>query len=125
MVQLNPGVVGTGEPICTSSSLRDGGAGVRFALRHQDRVEPAFVVRHRGVARAFLNRCAHKLVELDWEPGQFFDTEQRFLICASHGALYDPASGACMAGPCRGGRLVPVPVEEAGGVVRLAAPARL
>jgi len=115
-------LIGPGERICNSEMLKDCGPGVRFRLVHQGRAEPAFAVRHAGVVRGYLNRCAHKLVELDWEPGQFFDADGQFLICATHGALYEPASGACVAGPCRGAILVAVPLQEQDGAVWLAAP---
>lgn len=111
-----------GSVLCASAALVDGGAGVRFTVLHRGRAEPAFVIRHQHKVHAYLNRCAHKLVELDWEPGQFFDAERRTLICATHGARYDPASGACVDGPCRGARLVSLAVEEAGGLIRLAVP---
>lgn len=110
------------QPICASSALEEGGAGVRFTLNWRGRTEPAFVLRHGGVARAYLNRCAHKLVELDWEEGRFLDAERRLIVCASHGALYDPATGRCVAGPCRGGRLVAVAVHEQDNAVWLAEP---
>ena len=48
----------------------------------------AFAVRFRGRVRAFLNRCGHLPVELDWEEGRFFDASGLYLICATHGALY-------------------------------------
>ena len=109
-----------GDPICPSETLIEGGAGVRFGVRVGEQAEPAFVIRHQGVALGFLNRCAHKLVELDWEPGQFFDADRRHLVCATHGALYDPANGFCVAGPCRGGRIPSVSVREHDGYVWLA-----
>jgi nitrite reductase/ring-hydroxylating ferredoxin subunit len=87
---------------------------------HRGRVEPAFAIRCGREVHAYLNRCAHRLVELDWEPGQFFDAERRYLVCATHGALYEPASGTCVAGPCRGAALVAVPVRERDGAVWLA-----
>jgi nitrite reductase/ring-hydroxylating ferredoxin subunit len=56
-------------------------------------------------------------MELDWKPGEFFDSSQLYLICATHGALFDPASGACLGGPCNGCGLRPLRVvEEMGGV---------
>ena len=73
-----------------------------------------------GRVYAYLNRCAHKLVELDWQEGEFFDAEYRYLVCATHGALYDPASGVCVSGPCRGAALAAVPVRETDGAVWLA-----
>ena len=89
--------------ICAASDLLEGGAGVRFTLEQGDH-EPlhAFAVRHGGQVRAFLNQCAHVPVELDWQPGEFFDDERRFLVCATHGALYHPGDGRCAGGPCRG-----------------------
>jgi nitrite reductase/ring-hydroxylating ferredoxin subunit len=57
-------------------------------------------------------------MELDWQPGQFFDDEGRWLTCATHGALYDPASGSCAGGPCVGrGGLRPLKVVEREGAV--------
>lgn len=105
------------QPICESGALVNGGPGVRFTVRRNNQPIPAFVVRYGGVAHAFLNRCAHRGVELDWEHGHFFDAQNKFVVCATHGALYDPASGACVAGPCRGGALVKVPITEIDGRV--------
>jgi len=76
-------------------------------------------VRVGGKVHASLNRCAHVPVELDWQPGKFFDSTGLVLICSTHGALYDPASGGCRGGPCGRGGLVELAVEERGGVVRL------
>jgi len=109
-----------GDRLCDSSVLANGGTGFRFELMLEGRPVPAFVIRHNGVAHAFLNRCAHKLVELDWLEGQFFDESQKHLICASHGALYDPVTGDCIQGPCRGGKLVSLAVRERDGGVWLA-----
>jgi nitrite reductase/ring-hydroxylating ferredoxin subunit len=106
--------------LCASTALVNGGPGVRFTVWYRGRAEPAFAIRHAHAVHAYLNRCAHKLVELDWEPGRFFDGGGHHLICATHGALYEPASGSCVAGPCRGAALVPLPVEERDGAVWLA-----
>jgi len=32
------------------------------------------------------------------------------LICSTHGALYEPISGRCTAGPCVGDRLTALPL---------------
>lgn len=109
-----------GDRLCDSTVLIDGGTGFRFELEVEGRSVPAFAIRHNGIAHAFLNRCAHKLVELDWLEGQFFDDSRQHLICATHGALYDPATGACIQGPCRGGKLVSLAVHERDGGVWLA-----
>ena len=105
--------------ICTSAALQDGGDGVRFMVQRGDAELPAFVVRHGGRVHAYINRCAHVPIELDWLPGRFFDSSRHFLICATHGAMYSPDSGYCVQGPCRGGRLEAVPVVERDGGVFL------
>jgi nitrite reductase/ring-hydroxylating ferredoxin subunit len=103
--------------ICAADALLEGGTGVRFEIEEAGRTQSAFVVRFDGVPRAYLNRCAHVPVELDWQPGQFFDSDGLYLMCATHGALYDAATGQCAGGPCRGGGLIPVPVEEINGQI--------
>ena len=103
--------------LCASELLLDGGTGFRFEVQSNGRQCPAFAVRHEGKAYAYLNRCAHIGVELDWQRGQFFDQESKRLICATHGALYEPHSGKCVEGPCRGQSLTPVPVQEEGGYI--------
>ena len=105
-------------PICESAALTECGEGVRFSLSTGGIEREAFVIRHQGKALGYLNRCAHTGLELDWIPGRFMDSERRWLICAAHGALYEPATGACAGGPCEGrGRLVAVPVWEIDGMV--------
>ena len=77
----------------------------------------AFAVRHAGTVRAYLNRCTHIAMELDWQPNRVFDETGQWLVCASHGAVYRPDDGACAGGPCRG-PLVSIALSEVDGVVR-------
>ena len=105
--------------ICTAAELAETGRGVRFEVDYAGEAAQAFVIRFRGEARAFLNRCGHIPVELDWQPGEFFDISRLYLICATHGALYDPASGACVGGRCNGQGLVSLPVSERQGRIYL------
>lgn len=105
--------------LCASAELVDGGPGLRFEVVKGASAQAAFAVRHRGRVHAYINRCAHVGVELDWEPGAFFDASKLYLICATHGARYAPESGRCFAGPCKGGALEPVAVEERAGAVYL------
>lgn len=99
-------------PICDSGTLEEGGKGVRFPVRAGDYDTTGFVVRYQGVARGYLNRCAHVPIELDWAEGEFFESSGLYLMCSTHGALYAPESGHCLGGPCRGGRLRPIAVIE-------------
>lgn len=106
--------------ICVSAALCEGGDGVRFTVVVSGVGVPAFAVRAAGSVHAYLNRCGHMPMELDWVPGRFFDAESRLLICSTHGAAYDPLTGACRGGPCAGAGLIRVPVVERGGKVYLA-----
>ena len=102
--------------IGSSEALSEGGDGLRFELPMPGRgMMQAFCVRHEGVLRAYLNQCAHVPVELDWQPGRFFDTTGLYLICATHGAVYLPDNGLCVGGPCKGRSLVPVAIREEAG----------
>lgn len=103
--------------ICVSDALVEGGAGIRFEVHRGGEVMPAFVIRFHGVARAYINECQHQATELDWNPGEFFDADRLYLICATHGACYEPASGLCVDGPCTGACLAAVAVRERDGAI--------
>ena len=105
--------------ICASGALEEGGKGVRFALRPGDAEGKGFAVRHRGAACAYVNRCPHMGTELDWQPGEFFEETGLYLVCATHGALFEPATGRCVAGPCRGASLERLPTREVNGEIFL------
>lgn len=72
----------------------------------------AFLVRSPAGMRAYVNRCAHLELELDLAPGLFFCRDSRYLVCSTHGALFEPATGFCVAGPCAGASLECLAVEE-------------
>ena len=103
--------------ICESPALVDSGRGVRFDVEYFGEPAPAFVVRYKGRVQAYLNRCSHVAMELDWQEGVFFDSEGRDLLCSTHGATYSASSGHCIGGPCNRTPLVRVLVEERDGKV--------
>lgn len=63
--------------ICAADAVADGGIGVRFPVTAGGEDATAFVIRHGGKAYAYLNRCAHVPIELDWAPGEFFESRDR------------------------------------------------
>jgi len=105
--------------ICAADAVQEQGAGVRFEVDQWGVQQPAFVVRFEGAPRAFLNQCGHVAVELDWQPGEFFDDTRLYLICSTHGALYDPVNGRCISGRCAGRGLVALTVNEHNGNIYL------
>ena len=107
-----------GLPVCDSSALAERGLGVQWDVRYCGLEERAFALRIEGRVVAYLNRCAHVPTELDWQPNEFLDSERRYIICAVHGAVYSPTTGACVMGRCGRAGLIPVTVTERDGQVR-------
>ena len=105
--------------ICRSESIKSGSTGIKFKVNDDGMDLPAFVIRYQGVVSAFLNVCAHMELELDYDNSEFFDLSGRYLICANHDALFEPATGLCIAGPCHGASLERLQVVETDGCVLL------
>lgn len=103
--------------ICASSALEDRGKGIRFPVTAGGEDGTGFAIRYDGVVYAYLNRCAHVPIELDWNEGEFFESSGLYVMCSTHGAIYTPETGRCAGGPCRGGRLRPITVLERGDQV--------
>ena len=103
--------------IAMAGDLVDGSGGVRFTVECATGGTPAFAIRFRSVVYAYLNVCAHQELELDWQPGAFFDADRAHLVCSAHGADYELDTGRCVAGPCVGAALVRVSVREWADVV--------
>jgi len=110
-------MAGDARLICASRELADSGRGVRFEIEYFGEPAGAFAIRYKGEVHAYLNRCAHVAMELDWQEGVFFDADGRDLLCSTHGATYHAATGRCVGGPCIGGRLLKLNVEERDGMV--------
>jgi len=72
------------------------------------------IVDDAGCVRAFVNRCPHARMPLDWGDGEFFD-DQGLLLCRMHGARFAPQSGACVSGPCAGKGLWRIPIRSERG----------
>ncbi|MBP7532678.1 MAG: Rieske 2Fe-2S domain-containing protein [Ottowia sp.] len=103
-------------PLCNSADLQEGGLAVPFDVVYGGQTLRAFAVRFEGRPHAYLNRCTHVAMELDYQPNRVFDDTGQWLLCATHGAAYAPDTGDCAGGPCRGG-LVKVAMSERDGVV--------
>jgi len=100
--------------ICRSESLIEGALAVRFPINETTN---GFAIRFLGRAHAYVNRCPHMGTELDWQPGEVFDESGTHLVCATHGALFQPSTGYCVAGPCPGASLRRLPTIERDGKV--------
>jgi nitrite reductase/ring-hydroxylating ferredoxin subunit len=103
-------------PLCNASDLVEGGEAVPFDIDYAGQTCRAFAIRYEGLPHAYLNRCTHVAMELDWQPNRVFDDSGQWLLCGSHGAAYRPDTGQCVGGPCHGG-LVKIMLSENDGVV--------
>jgi nitrite reductase/ring-hydroxylating ferredoxin subunit len=103
-------------PLCESAQLKDSSDAVPFDVLYGAQTCRAFAIRYQGQAYAYLNRCTHVPMEMDYQANRFFDSTGHWLMCATHGAMHQPQTGACRAGPCRGG-LIKIDISEVDGVV--------
>ena len=81
-----------------------------------------FLINYQGGFHAYVNRCRHMTTPLDFVRYQFFTEDGEHLVCMTHGAIYDPRSGLCVEGPCKGLSLYPLPVLVERGEVLVGCP---
>lgn len=112
--------------IGSTQEIAEGGKGLRFAVQAvspkpglEGETIPAFVIKFDTHLHAYLNRCGHIAVQLDYAPGEFFTDDGRTLMCATHGAEYAPDTGACLGGPCYGIGLEPITITVDGDAILL------
>jgi len=78
-----------------------------------------FIVRVNGEVHGFINHCPHAGHPLNLRPHRFLTADSALILCASHGALFEKATGLCVAGPCAGHYLRAVPLKVDSGFVML------
>jgi nitrite reductase/ring-hydroxylating ferredoxin subunit len=103
-------------------SQLENGEGLRFEFTNAQAdgaTNSGFVVEFKNDVFAYQNRCPHLGVELDWAPGIFFDEEQQYLVCSTHGAQFEPSTGKCVSGPCVGQSLTPLAIIDACGELHI------
>jgi len=103
--------------LCASGDLVERGRAVSFDVQVPQGLARGFALRFDRRVVAYLNRCAHVPAEMDWQPDEFMDSERRWIICSIHGALYEPTTGRCVAGPCPGRLLTRIETQELAGRV--------
>lgn len=105
-------------PLFALDAIEDGGL-LEIEATVEGDAESLVVHRDGERVRAWFNVCPHAGRRLDWAPGQFLRS-QGLLVCAAHGASFELAEGACVAGPCRGESLRAVALDVRDGSVYLA-----
>jgi nitrite reductase/ring-hydroxylating ferredoxin subunit len=105
-----------GMRLCDVDDVPDGGARVIAGAQPGGSI---VIVRRGARVWAYLNRCPHFSVPLDFEPGQISCYRAQVLMCAHHSALFRFDDGRCIEGPCAGARLDPVAIDVLDGHVAL------
>ena len=98
---------------CAAAGIPPGSTAT-FRLECGGRTVAGFVVNHGGRHRAYVNRCPHVGSSLDTWPNELLSEDGHSLVCSTHGALFEPDTGFCTAGPCAGDRLTPLPASLEG-----------
>jgi nitrite reductase/ring-hydroxylating ferredoxin subunit len=84
-----------------------------------------FLVRKDDNVYGFVNHCPHAGHPLNLLPHRFLTADKSLLVCSSHGALFEPTTGFCVAGPCSGKILRTLPLQFESGYVLIDAAADL
>ena len=113
------GVLDVERVVCRESELASHGVRA-FTIGSGDWPLRGFVVRVGAHLRGYVNRCPHAGHPLNLLPDRFFTPDGALILCSSHGALFEKLTGFCVAGPCAGRVLTPVPLEVRSGFVMLA-----
>ena len=80
-----------------------------------------FAVRSQGVLHLWRDRCPHAGTPMAWRRHAYLSAAGDRIVCAAHGALFEPDTGLCVSGPCLGERLQPVAFVIDGGEIVAAA----
>jgi nitrite reductase/ring-hydroxylating ferredoxin subunit len=105
--------------ICRLSDISDPGSR-GFTIGTGDWPLRGFVIRTGEQVWGYVNRCPHAGHPLNLAPHKFLTPGRELILCSSHGALFEPEQGLCIAGPCRGARLRQLPLRLTAGYVLLA-----
>ena len=103
-----------GDILCSLSELEENSA-KEFSYRSGRDVHDIFIQRKEGDVFAYVNICPHAGTPLNMEEGKFLEKTGTYLMCHTHGALFQLSDGLCVAGPCNGAHLRPVAINVENG----------
>jgi nitrite reductase/ring-hydroxylating ferredoxin subunit len=109
----------TGRVLCRVEDFEATGC-KQFTLGSGEWPVRCFAVKSEQGIRAYVNRCAHMRLPLNYMPDQFLNYDNSLIQCYVHGALFSKENGYCLAGPCARASLASVPIRIVGDAVLLA-----
>ena len=108
------------ELLCNINDISDPGA-KGFELSFNESTLAFFVVKKDAEVFAYINKCPHVGINLEWRPDDFLNIDKSLIQCSVHGAEFIIETGRCIAGPCQGKMLDSVPLQiDAQGNIFLA-----
>ncbi len=114
---LNVGL-SAGDILCELTDIEDGMA-KEFCYRSGTDFHDIFIQRKEMDIFAYLNICPHAGTPLNMEEGAFMERSGTYLMCHTHGALFQLDDGLCVAGPCNGARLQSVDIKVENGIIKV------
>jgi nitrite reductase/ring-hydroxylating ferredoxin subunit len=105
--------------LCALADIPEPGA-KGFFFRAGEQIFMGFVVRRNGAVSGYIDRCPHTGTPLAAMADRYLTREGDLIVCSTHGAMFRPGDGLCLAGPCAGRFLWTWPVVVAGDEVRTA-----
>lgn len=106
----------TGTVLCRLDELADPGA-KGFVFRDETTLFAGFLVRQGDAVKGYVDSCPHAGWRLAGFSDNFLTRDDRYILCAGHGALFRMDDGECVSGPCFGDRLEIWPVKIEDGLV--------
>lgn len=104
--------------LCRLDELEDGGA-KGFSVAADGSRREIFVVRRGTQVFGYVNSCPHIGTPLEFLPDRFLTADRTEILCSTHGARFEIATGRCLAGPCWGKSLQAVAVRVADDTIVL------
>jgi len=87
-----------GEKICSLDELINKKA---IVIEDSDKYLPGIIIyKNNNIIKAWINNCPHANLTLDLIGGKV-QSKDGNLLCANHGAKFDPETGSCLKGPCK------------------------
>ena len=99
--------------LCRLAEIADPGAR-NFVIQLRAGRFHGFVVRRGAVIAGYVDRCPHMGLPLAQTLDDYLSPDGGWIACSWHGALFDAASGKCVAGPCPDQSLTRWPVQIRG-----------
>ena len=98
-----------GTVLCPLEDVPDGD-GTELVFGETTSAFRMFVIRRGESVWGYVNACPHVRLTINLFPNRFVSPDGERILCANHGALFEIATGYCVAGPCAGESLTRVPV---------------